>query len=161
MKRIVLWLLSTISALVLLFSFGSSTAGALPGMSAVPDLGTRSKAGKAAKPAVSTSKPNARVPVPDPTKGAITHVLGRIVKTRWGPVEVQLEIQNDKIVAVTLLKKPGGNSFSDFINDRATPVLINETVDAQGSAIDMVTGATFTSAGYLSSLQSALDTAGR
>ncbi len=41
------------------------------------------------------------------------------------------------------------------INNYALPVLIQETLDAQGSDIDMVSGATVTSVGYTHSLQSA------
>jgi uncharacterized protein with FMN-binding domain len=160
-RRIVLWLLSTISAVVVLFNFSSSTAGPLPSMTAAPVTVKSAKAGKpAGKPQVSTSQPNAPVPKADPAKGAITLATGPTVQTRWGPVQVQLDIQNHKIVAVTLLKKPDSNAFTKFINDRATPALINETVAAQGLKIDMVTGATYTSTGYLKSLQSALDTAG-
>lgn len=160
MKRIALWVLSTISALVVLFNFSSSTAGPLPSTTAAPGTSTTAKPGRpGGKPQVSTSQPNAPVPKADPSKGTITDVTGPTVSTRWGPVQVQLDIQNHKIVAVTLLKKPNSNAFTQFINDRATPVLINETVDAQSAKIDMVTGATFTSTGYLKSLQSALDTA--
>lgn len=161
MKRIVLWLLCTLSALVVLFNFSSSTAGPLPSMSVAPVTATPSKTGKASgKPQVSTSQPNAPVPKADPAKGAITNVTGPTISTRWGPVQVQLDIQGHKIVAVALLKKPNSNAFTQFINDRAIPVLINETVAAQSAKIDMVTGATFTSTGYLESLQSALDSSG-
>jgi uncharacterized protein with FMN-binding domain len=38
---------------------------------------------------------------------------------------------------------------------------VQETLDAQSANIDMVSGATVTSEGYLGSLQSALDQAGR
>lgn len=165
MRRIALWLLSTISAVVVLFNFSSSTAGPLPSMTTAPVTAKSTKAGTpvgkpAGKPQVSTSQPNAPVPKADPAKGAITLATGPTVQTRWGPVQVQLNIQNHKIVAVTLLKKPDSNAFTKFINDRATPALINETVAAQGLKIDMVTGATYTSTGYVKSLQSALDTAG-
>ena len=39
-------------------------------------------------------------------------------------------------------------------------MLVQETLDAQSADIDMVSGATVTSEGYLESLQSALDQAG-
>ena len=47
----------------------------------------------------------------------------------------------------------------DRINSYALPQLIQETLDAQSADIDMVSGATVTSGGYLQSLQSALDQA--
>ena len=48
----------------------------------------------------------------------------------------------------------------DQINAYALPILIQETIDAQSAQIDMVSGATVTSTGYVQSLQSALDQAG-
>ena len=40
------------------------------------------------------------------------------------------------------------------------PILINESLGAQSANIDMVSGATVTSEGYVQSLQAALDEAG-
>ena len=39
------------------------------------------------------------------------------------------------------------------------PILNSEAVDAQSASIDMVSGATYTSQGYIDSLQSAIDQA--
>jgi uncharacterized protein with FMN-binding domain len=47
------------------------------------------------------------------------------------------------------------------INAYAIPVLDREAVSTGGAKVDMVSGATYTSRGYISSLQSALDQAGR
>ena len=46
------------------------------------------------------------------------------------------------------------------INSYALPILVDETLTAQDADIDMVSGATVTSVGYVDSLQSALDQAG-
>ncbi len=46
------------------------------------------------------------------------------------------------------------------INDYALPILVQETLDPQSADIDMVSGATVTSVGYVESLQAALDQAG-
>ena len=46
------------------------------------------------------------------------------------------------------------------INDYALPILVQETTDQQSAGIDMVSGATVTSTGYIQSLQSAIDQAG-
>lgn len=158
MRRIALWALSTIAATVLLFGYSTSTAGPLAAIGPVP-AGTP-KTGTGGKASIGTSKPNAPVPVPDPAKGAITTVDGASASTRWGPVQVELQLQNGRIVGVKLLKQPSGNAMDTFIGTRALPVLINATVDSQGKHVDMVSGATFTSGGYLTSLQSALDGAG-
>jgi uncharacterized protein with FMN-binding domain len=61
------------------------------------------------------------------------------------------------ISSVQVLQQPSGNPRDDEINDYALPILTKETVDAQSADIDMVSGATVTSQGYLQSLQSALD----
>ena len=61
---------------------------------------------------------------------------------------------------VSVIDYPDGNGKDQQINARALPVLVQETLDAQSADIDMVSGATVTSDGYLESLQSALDQAG-
>ena len=63
------------------------------------------------------------------------------------------------ISKVTVLQYPNGNGKDQEINGYALPILTQETVDAQSAQIDMVSGATVTSNGYLESLQSALDQA--
>ena len=45
------------------------------------------------------------------------------------------------------------------INAYALPILVQATLDSQSANIDMVSGATYTSSGYLQSLQAALDEA--
>lgn len=54
---------------------------------------------------------------------------------------------------------PDGNGRDRQINQNAIPQLVSETVRAQSAQIDMVSGATYTSRGYVTSLQSALDQA--
>lgn len=54
---------------------------------------------------------------------------------------------------------PHDNPRDDEINSYAVPVLNAAVVQAQGAQVDTVSGATVTSAGYIGSLQSALDAA--
>jgi uncharacterized protein with FMN-binding domain len=49
--------------------------------------------------------------------------------------------------------------LSNQIDATAIPKLINETLTAQSAHIDAVSGASYTSEGYIQSLQSALDKA--
>ena len=139
MKRISFWLLSTISGLALAFSYYTSTAGSVASASSAP-VGSSS---------------GAKI---DTSKGPVTNVDGKVIATRWGPVQVQLGVQADKIVAVKLLKLPTG-AMDQFIAKRSIPTLISETLKAQSADIDIVTTATYTSGGYIKSLQSALDSA--
>ena len=80
--------------------------------------------------------------------------------TQWGPVQVQLTVAGGKITAADVLQVPSGNQRDEEINSYAVPVLNQEVLAAQNANIDMVSGATVTSDGYIQSLQSALDQAG-
>jgi len=84
-----------------------------------------------------------------------------VADTRWGPVQLVLTVQQGKITDVDVVQYPNGNGRDQEINQYALPVLVQETLTAQSAEIDMVSGATVTSEGYLASLQSALDQAGR
>ena len=63
------------------------------------------------------------------------------------------------ITDVEVVQYPSGNREDEQINSYALPRLVQATLDAQSADIDMVSGATVTSEGYLQSLQSALDQA--
>jgi uncharacterized protein with FMN-binding domain len=69
-------------------------------------------------------------------------------------------VSGGKITHVSVPVYPSGNPKDDEINNYALPTLVQETLDQQSANIDMVSGATVTSTGYLQSLQSALDRAG-
>jgi uncharacterized protein with FMN-binding domain len=160
MKRIVLWFLSTLSAVVLLFGYHTSTSGALATSSpssvvSGATAGVTPVTGSTGSSSTSGSSTTA-------TKKASTKktVTGSVAQTRWGPVQVQLAISNGTITDVAVVQYPNGNGRDEEINSQALPVLIQETEQAQNASIDMVSGATVTSTGYIESLQSALDRAG-
>jgi uncharacterized protein with FMN-binding domain len=142
MRRIVLWLLGTVTVVVLLFGYRTSLAGPLATTGAT----------------VASSPP--------PTAGASSTaassrtVSGPVVQTRWGPVQVEVTVKNGKLSDVSVPQYPNGNPRDQQINAYALPVLVQETLAAQSADIDMVSGATVTSGGYLQSLQGALDQAG-
>jgi uncharacterized protein with FMN-binding domain len=68
-------------------------------------------------------------------------------------------VNGGTITHVNVLKYPNGNGRDIQIANYALPILVQHTLDAQSAHIDMVSGATFTSYGYLQSLQGALDQA--
>jgi uncharacterized protein with FMN-binding domain len=86
-------------------------------------------------------------------------VTGAVAQTRWGPVQVRLKISGGKITAADAVQYPNGNGMDQRINSYALPVLAREVLAAQSANIDLVSGATVTSDGYVSSLQSAIDKA--
>ena len=79
--------------------------------------------------------------------------------TRYGPVQVQITVENGKITAAETLQVPMESRHDQMINSQAVPVYNSEVVTAQSAQIDMVSGATVTFNGYVGSLQAALDQA--
>lgn len=149
MRRITFWLLSTLSVVVLLFGYDASNASttATPPTSIV--AGTSGSTASSSSGSSSTS-----------SAASSKTVTGAVASTRWGPVQVELTVSGGKITKVNVLQYPSGNPKDQEINDYALPILIQETTDQQSSGIDMVSGATVTSTGYIQSLQSAIDQAG-
>ncbi len=143
MRRIVTWFMSTVTILVLLFGYHTSTSSAFgaPG-------GVSAFSPPAAGSGQSKAPASARV------------VSGPTVPTQWGPVQVQVTVDGDTITDVTPLQYPTGNSTDAQINGYALPILVDATLQAQSANIDMVSGATVTSTGYIQSLQAALDQVG-
>ena len=86
-----------------------------------------------------------------------TAVTGHVATTVYGPVQIQLIMRNSKIVKVAVLQQPMNTANDIQIGEFAFPKLIGETLTAQTAKIDAVSGASYTSAGYIQSLQSALD----
>lgn len=84
---------------------------------------------------------------------------GRAVDTRWGPVQVEITVSDGKIVSAEAIEYPNENGQDREINAVAVPMLDRAAVAAQSAHIDTVSGATYTSHGYIGSLQSALDAA--
>lgn len=161
-KRIILWGLSTLSALVVLFGYHTSTSSILATTS--EGTFTGSLQGQAASGSGTTT--SGAAPPTDASgssgQAAATSdtITGDVAQTRWGPVQVQLEVSGSTITNVTILQYPDSNGRDVEIANYSLPQLIEETLDAQGDAISMISGATYTSQGYLQSLQSALDRAG-
>lgn len=149
MKRITLWALSTVSAVALLFGYHTSTQGALGN-----GTGTDTVAAAGPTPGETAGETDASGETSSST------VTGEVIQTRWGPVQVEITVADGVITEVTVPQYPSGNHEDEEINNYALPILIEETLQAQSADIDMVSGATVTSGGYVDSLQSALDEAG-
>ncbi len=161
MRRIVTAVLSTITALVLIFGYHTSTnntaAAASPVVpqpaspSSTPPSRASNKSGSS-RPSSSPATPPSR-PTPSTT------YTGGVADTQWGPVQVQITVQGHTITRARAVQYPQGNSNDAQINGYALPVLDQEVLQKQSASIDTVSGATVTSDGYLQSLQSAIDTA--
>jgi len=85
---------------------------------------------------------------------------GAAVRTRFGDVVVQITVTDGKLTDAQAIEYPNSNGRDQQINAYAIPILNSEAVAAGSASIQTVSGATFTSQGYVGSLQDALDQAG-
>ena len=140
-KRIVLWVLSTLSTVVVLFGYHTSTSSVM----ATSTGRTFSGSQQGQSTSGTTSGTTAGTTSGSPS----TSVTGQTAHTQWGPVQVQLEVSKSTITHVTILQYPNGNGTDVQIANYALPQLIQDTLDSQGHDVSMVSGATYTSQGYL------------
>lgn len=155
MRRAVLTLVGTIAGLVLLLSF--KTRPATPVIPAAADGGAGPTAGTSSTTGADGNPPTSTPGAPASGTRTITGSAG---DTPFGPVKVQITVTNGKLTKVTVLQQPDGTGHDVRINSYALPLLNQEAVSAQSAHIQMISGATYTSEGYATSLQSALDQAG-
>jgi uncharacterized protein with FMN-binding domain len=159
MRRIILWGSSTAAALVLLFGYHTSTSG-VTAMEQEPigaSLETTATTTTSSGAGPDEGSTGSTASTASSGSGTFT---GDVVQTRWGPVQVQITTSGAQVTSVEVVRYPSENGKDVEINNRALPILVDETLAAQGADIDMVSGATVTSVGYIDSLQSALDQAG-
>jgi len=142
--------------------FGTSGSN---GLAALPGRATSSSAPTDAAPSKASSAPTK--PASKPTKSAtaastgVTGTFdGNTASTRWGPVQVRIVVKDGKIIDASALKSPDGDRRSQSISNQAIPYLVQETLAAQSDQISGVSGASYTSNGWFTSLQSALKKAG-
>ena len=166
MKRGLLIGVGTLGGLGAVFAitppqFGTSGPS---GLAALPGRATSSSAPVDDGPSKAASAPT-RAPAPAQTKPAAAVGVsgtfdGNTASTRWGPVQVRIVVKDGKIVAASALQSPDGDSRSRSISQQAIPYLVQETLAAQSAQISGVGGASYTSNGWYTSLQSALKKAG-
>lgn len=179
MKRIVYALLATLSGLVLMFSYRTSLEVVTPSSEPAAASTTTSTSGgtgtsssgsssSGSTSSSSSSDSSASDSASGSASGSTTQTstglqdgtyTGDSVNTRYGPVQVQLTVSGGQITDVQVVDYPNSNGRDRQINERAIPQLVSETVQAQSGQVHMVSGATYTSTGYATSLQSALDQA--
>lgn len=80
--------------------------------------------------------------------------------TRFGNVQVKVVVAGGKITDVVALQLTNDGGRSVQISNYAAPILRSEVISAQSAKVSNVSGATYTTDGYLGSVQSALDQAG-
>jgi uncharacterized protein with FMN-binding domain len=148
MKRVLLAIVSTVATLVLVLSFKThGTAAVTTPAAAVSSTGTSGGNGSSGSSAKSS-------------RSAATTYTGAAADTQYGPVQVRITVKNGAVTAATAVEYPTSDPRDAQINSYAIPALDSEAKTAGSASIDMISGATYTSEGYISSLQNALDKAG-
>ncbi len=100
-------------------------------------------------------------PTPQATNasGAKT-ATGDAIDTPYGAAQVRVTVEGGKIIAIEALQLQGNDPKSVQISSYAEPLLRESALAKQSADVDAVSGATFTTASYAQSLQSALDQLG-
>ncbi|MGD0702991.1 MAG: FMN-binding protein [Trebonia sp.] len=174
MRRTIITIGSTAAGLAALLAFKShpvtdASAAGLPATTPSPTLAVGpGNAGGASGAAGSTPSASGSAPgatssasraASKPMSAAMRTVTGTVANTQYGPMQVQLVLTGKQITKVNVLQRTDNGQESNQIDSFAIPKLTSETLTAQSARIDAVSGATYTSQGYIQSLQSALDQA--
>ncbi len=108
-------------------------------------------------PGGTTSTPSGSSTPPTPATSNVSGVFtGPTVEMEYGPVQVAIDVQGGKITDVKALQYPVDRPRSQFINSQAVPLLRSEVLQAQSANINLISGATFTSNSFATSLQAAI-----
>jgi uncharacterized protein with FMN-binding domain len=86
-------------------------------------------------------------------------VTGDAIGTRYGNVQLKVTIAGGKITKIEPVQLPSTDPKSSEISNYAAPLLQQSGLTKQSANVDVVSGATYTSDGYKTALQSALDKA--
>jgi uncharacterized protein with FMN-binding domain len=166
MRRAPIVIVATVAGLAGALGFHTAPArlalGSLPGamstrgsatasQSSVPTA-SKSQSGASPAPVASSS-----TTVPSATRSA----TGTAVNYNYGLVSVSVTVSGKKITKVGIASlDDGGNARSQSIDQQSIPILEQQAVQAQSANIQGVSGASYTSAGFAQSLQSALNKVG-
>jgi uncharacterized protein with FMN-binding domain len=87
--------------------------------------------------------------------------IGSTVNYNYGTLAVSVTVQGKTITNISVPSlNDGGNSYSQSLDSMSIPILTKEAMAAQSAHIQSVSGASYTSAGFIQSLQSALTALG-
>ncbi len=162
MRRALFAVSGTVVGLVLLLSFKTHPAAVSTPPAALATPSPHATGGASptpAAPSASSTHSSSGSGGSAASSGSRT-INGEAAQTRFGPVQVQITVSGGTVTNVTAVDYPQTEPRDVQINSFAIPQLNQEATAAKSTNIDMVSGATYTSQGYIQSLQSALDQAG-
>ena len=163
MKRILLIAGGTVGGLGAVLAItppqltSTSTVSDMPGAS-IPTAATPSAVStpKATSKATTSSKQTTKAPTPAaPVNKSVNGTFtGSAVDVGYGTVQVKITVVNGKITDAQAVQAPSGRN--DRYTNMSVPVLRERTLTAQSANINGVSGASYTSFGWYTSLVVAL-----
>ncbi len=169
MRRAVPVIAATAGALALLANFHtrpavSSLALASPSSTLAPTSAPPTAATTTSAPpapgSTAAGTPSTVAPATPTTAATVTRTFnGPVVTTDYGDVQVRVTMRGTQLVDVQALQLPFDRSRSQQISAEAAPMLRSEALRAQSANINAISGASYTSGGYIQSLQGAIDRA--
>jgi uncharacterized protein with FMN-binding domain len=158
-------ILGSVTVLVVGWQAGAAAAHQAALGAATESTSKSASTGSSSPATTPTSAPSsAASPTPsasasNSSAGVTGTFAGSTVETPFGPVQVEIVVSNGKITDVKALQLTNEGGRSVQISNYAAPILRKEVLAAQSAKVSSVGGATYTSEGYVGSLQSALDKA--
>ena len=117
-------------------------------------------------PTIASAGTSTSTPAPSPSPGSSSSsssssktVTGD-ASTQYGPIQLKVTMSGGKITNVEAVQLPSGDPKSSEISSYAEPLLRQSALTKQSANVDAVSGATYTSDGYKTALQAALDQVG-
>jgi len=92
-----------------------------------------------------------------PPSGTTRSAVGSSEQYGYGVLSVKVTVRGSRITDVSVSTLQTAESYSQSIAQQVIPILRNEVLAAQSTAVNGISGATYTTQAYLQSLQSALD----
>jgi len=89
--------------------------------------------------------------------GATGTAVGQVENYGYGQMAVTVTVANNRIVGLKVSTLSTLESYSQQLEQQVVPILKSEVLQAQGTRISALSGATYTSEAYAYSIQSALD----
>jgi len=141
-----------------------STKSAKPVATKKSSAGATATASASASASASATASASQTPTPVKTTAAPTPVTksgtftGPSIDVKYGFVQVKITVVDGRITDAVAVKAPSGRN--DRYTNMAVPILKKQTLAAQSANIQGASGASYTSYGWYTSLQGALNQAG-
>jgi uncharacterized protein with FMN-binding domain len=134
----------------------SPTPSAAPTITAGP---TETLAPSQAPSATPTPVPPTATPAPSAGKYKDGEYTSDVADAVYGPMQLKIKVEGGKLTHVEFLQYPNDRETSRLINTQAMPLLQTEAIAAQSGQVDIISGATSSSHGFITALTQVLSRA--